>query len=166
MNPQESGNLGDVFSAHARSDRVAVVDLYDPTDPREYSYRDFNGNCDAVANGLLVAGLEPGDRVGILALNRVEFLEVLFGAMRAGCVPVMINVKLPDETVEFIIGDAAMKIVFADSDQAARVPTRVRTVAFDDGEDPFEVFKTIRCVSLNEERICISQEVIDDIALR
>ena len=141
MNPQESGNLGDVFLAHAGSDHVAVVDLYDPTDPREYSYRDFNGNCDAVANGLLVAGLEPGDRVGILALNRVEFLEVLFGAMRAGCVPVMINVKLPDETVEFIIGDAAMEIVFADSDQAARVPAGVRTVAFDDGEDPFEVFK-------------------------
>ena len=90
---------------------------------------------------MLVAGLEPGDRVGILALNRVEFLEVLFGAMRAGCVPVMINVKLPDETVEFIIGDAAMKIVFADYDQAARVPAGVRTVPFDDGEDPFEAFK-------------------------
>ena len=53
----------------------------------------------------------------------------------------MINVKLPDETVEFIIGDAAIKIVFADSDQAARVPAGVRTVPFDDGEDPFEVFK-------------------------
>ena len=49
MNPSESSNLGDVFVAHAGSDRVAVVDLYDPADPREYSYREFNGNCDAVA---------------------------------------------------------------------------------------------------------------------
>ena len=106
MNPSESGNLGDVYAAHASSDRVAVVDLYDPADPREYSYREFSRNCDAVANGLLLAGLEPGDRVGILAVNRVEFLEVLFGAMRAGCVPVMINVKLPDATVKFIIDDA------------------------------------------------------------
>ena len=141
MNPSESGNLGDVFAAHAGSDRIAVVDLYDPSDPREYSYREFSGNCDAVANGLLVAGLEPGDRVGILALNRVEFLEVLFGAMRAGCVPVMINVKLPDETVEYIIGDAEMKIVFADTDQASRVPGDVRTVAFGDGDDSFDGFK-------------------------
>ena len=141
MNPSESSNLGDVFVAHAGSDRVAVVDLYDPADPREYSYREFNGNCDAVANGLLVAGLEPGDRVGILALNRVEFLEVLFGAMRAGCVPVMINVKLPDETVEYIIGDAEMKIVFADVDQTGRVPHDVRTVSFGGIEDPFQDFK-------------------------
>jgi long-chain acyl-CoA synthetase len=141
MNPSESGNLGDVFAAHAASDRIAVVDLYDPNSPREYSYRDFSGACDAVANGLLIAGLEPGDRVGILALNRVEFLEVLFGAMRAGCVPVMINVKLPDDTVQYIVGDAGMKIVFSDGDQAARVPDGVRTVTFDGGTDPFDDFK-------------------------
>ncbi|CAN0572790.1 unnamed protein product, partial [Laminaria digitata] len=71
MNPSESGNLGDVFIAHANSDKVAVVDLYDTANPREFSYRDFNAACDAVANGLLVAGVEPGDRIGILALNRV-----------------------------------------------------------------------------------------------
>ena len=70
MNPSESGNLGDVFMAHAGSDRIAVVDLYDTANPREISFRDFSEACDAVANGLLVAGMEPGDRVGILALNR------------------------------------------------------------------------------------------------
>ena len=48
---------------------------------------------------MLVAGLEPGDRVRILALNQVEFLEVLF-ERASGMRPVMINVKLPDETVE------------------------------------------------------------------
>lgn len=141
MNPSESGNLGDVFQAHAKSDRIAVVDLYDPENPREFSYRQFSGACDAVANGLLMAGMEPGDRVGILALNRVEFLEVLFGAMRAGCVPVMINVKLPDETVGYIVGDAGMKIVFCDGNQCQRVPSGVRTVSFDGGADDYDDFK-------------------------
>ena len=141
MNPSSTGNLGDVFAAHANSDAIAVVDLYDTSNPREFSYRDFSRACDAVANGLLVAGMEPGDRVGILALNRVEFLEVLFGAMRAGCVPVMINVKLPDETVSYIVGDAGMKAVFADGAQVARVPAGVRTVSFDGGDDAFADFK-------------------------
>lgn len=141
MNPSESGNLGDVFSAHAESDRTAVIDLYDPENPREFTFREFSANCDAVANGLIVSGVEPGERVGILALNRVEFLEVLFGAMRAGCVPVMINVKLPDTTVEYIIGDADMKVVFSDLDQSARVPDGIRTVTFDGGSDPFDGFK-------------------------
>ena len=141
MNPSESGNLGDVFAAHAASDRPAVVDLYDPANPREFTYREFSRACDALANGLLIAGLEPGDRIGILALNRVEFLEVLFGAMRAGCVPVMINVKLPDETIEYIIQDADMKVVFADGDQASRVPAGVRTVSFEDGDDAYADLK-------------------------
>jgi acyl-CoA synthetase (AMP-forming)/AMP-acid ligase II len=135
MDPTESGNLGDVFMAHADSDRVAVVDLYDTENPRELSYKEFNAACDAVANGLLVSGMEPGDRIGILALNRVEFLEVLFGAMRAGCVPVMINVKLPDETVEYIVNDAEMKAVFADLNQAERIPEGVRTLTFPSASD-------------------------------
>ena len=81
----KSRNLGDVFTAHRDSDRIAVVDLYDPDRPREISFRSLNAEVDALARGLIRAGLVPGDRVGILALNRVEFLEVLFGAMRAGC---------------------------------------------------------------------------------
>ena len=141
MTPSASGNLGDVFSAHAGSNRPAVVDLYDPENPREFTYREFSGACDVVANGLLFAGFEPGDRIGILALNRVEFLEVLFGAMRVGCVPVMINVKLPDETVRYIVGDAGMKAVFADAEQAGRVPDGVRTVVFGGSDDPYEAFK-------------------------
>lgn len=143
MNPSSSGNLGDVFSAHAGSDDIAVVDLYDTEHPREYSYRDFNAACDSVANGLLLAGMEIGDRVGILALNRVEFLEVLFGAMRAGCVPVMINVKLPDDTVAYIVRDADMKAVFADGAQAGRVPDGVRTISFEGGADSYADFKVV-----------------------
>ena len=131
MEPPESGNLGDVFEAHSGSGNTAIVDLRDPRLPREYSYREFNAACNAVANGLLVGGLQFGDRVGILALNRVEFLEVLFGAMRAGCVPVMINVKLADETVEYIIRDSDMKLVFAESEQARRLQSDVQVVQFD-----------------------------------
>lgn len=141
MKVTESGNLGDVFAAHAASDRTAVVDLYDPEHPRECSYREFNAACDAVANGLLMAGLEPGNRVGIMALNRVEYLEVLFGAMRAGCVPVMVNIKLTDDTVKFILHDAGIGLVFADPDQAERVPSGIRTIIFGDGSDPFVNFK-------------------------
>ncbi len=72
MKLSDSGNLGDIFSEHSASARVAVIDLYDPKDPKEYTFQEFNAACDAAANGLLIAGIEPGDRIGILALNRVE----------------------------------------------------------------------------------------------
>ena len=109
-------NLGDVFRVHWSSDRPAIIDLHNPDQPREISFRELNAGCDALARGLRRAGFGPGDRIAILALNRVEFLEVLFGAMRAGCVPVMINAKLPAEQVRFIIADSGAGLVFADGD--------------------------------------------------
>lgn len=129
----DSGNLGDVFAALRDSDRLAITDLYDPQNPRQKTFAELNAAIDAVANGLLLAGMQPGDRVGILALNRVEFLEVLFGAMRAGCVPVMINVKLATDTIRFIVQDSGAKIVFADAGFADRPPAGVRVVCFGAG---------------------------------
>lgn len=125
-----SGNLGDVFRDHADGDRLAIIDLSDPDAPREISFAALDSGCDALARGLVRAGLGWGDRIGILALNRVEFLEVLFGAMRAGCVPVMINAKLPAEQVRFIIDDAGAQIVFAEAGFRALCRPGTRIVEF------------------------------------
>jgi acyl-CoA synthetase (AMP-forming)/AMP-acid ligase II len=143
----QGANLGDVFRAHEQSDRLAIIDLHDPDQPREISFRELNAGCDAMARGLRRAGFGPGDRIAILALNRVEFLEVLFGAMRAGCVPVMINAKLPAEQVRFIIADSGARLVFADGD-FSHLPTpdtpmvRFGTGEYTDFRDPgsFESF--------------------------
>ena len=137
----EAGNLGDVFSAYGDSDRTAVIDLYDERNPREISFRTLTANCDALARGLTRIGLGVGDRIGIVALNRVEFLEVMFGAMRAGCVPVMINAKLPPEQVQYIINDSGSKIVFCDPDLAHLCGPDTKTVTFGgDGGDTYADF--------------------------
>jgi acyl-CoA synthetase (AMP-forming)/AMP-acid ligase II len=134
----EPRNLGDIFGDHRDSARIAVVDLHDPDQPREISFAALHAACDAVANGLRAAGLKPGDRIGVLALNRVEFLEAMFGAMRAGCVPVMINVKLPAPQVHYIVADSGARIVFADAEFTPLLPPGVRTVTFG---DEFNAFK-------------------------
>ena len=144
---EDSGNLGDVFAAYGDSERVAVVDLYDDQNPQEISFRELNARCDAVARGLIRAGLGKDDRVAIIALNRVEFLEVMFGAMRAGCVPVMINAKLPADQVRFIVVDAGARIVFCDPEFEELCAPGTKTVVF--GGDyrafvdpgPFETFR-------------------------
>ncbi len=131
------GNLGDIFAHLADSDRTAVIDLYDAGSPRERSFRQLDAGCGAVANGLRRARLRPGDRVAILALNRLEYLEALFGAMRAGCVPVMVNVKLPPEGAHAIVRDAGAKLAFGDPDFRPLCPDEVRFVAF---EGDYEAF--------------------------
>jgi acyl-CoA synthetase (AMP-forming)/AMP-acid ligase II len=140
---EQGRNLGDVFAHHAESDRTAIVDLYDPDNPREVSFRDLIAGCGAVSNGLLVAGVQPGERIAILALNRLEYLEVLFGAMRAGCIPVMVNIKLPSDTLNYILKDSGAKIAFVDAEFADLCDgvDDLRVVTFgDQGSDRFEDF--------------------------
>ncbi|MBT5458709.1 MAG: acyl--CoA ligase, partial [Rhodospirillaceae bacterium] len=144
---EDSGNLGDVFAAYGDSERIAIVDLYDEHNPQEISFRELNARCDAVARGLVKAGLGKDDRVAIIALNRVEFVEVMFGAMRAGCVPVMINAKLPADQVQFIVADANARIVFCDPEFEALCAAGTKTVVFGDAyrnfgdPGPFETFR-------------------------
>lgn len=108
------GNLGLLFAEYAQSDRVAIVDLRDPLQPRPVSFRELDDGCNAVARGLTRSGIRLGDRVGILSLNRIEFVTALLGAMRAGAVPVPINVKLAAETVSYILADAGARLVLAE----------------------------------------------------
>src|SRR5262249_24448574 len=120
-----------LFAAHASSGRPAVVDLRDPARPRTVSYRELDTQCDAVARGLVRAGLRPGDRIGILSLNRAEFVPTLLGAMRAGVVPVPVNVKLRGDGVAYIVRDAAARLVFTEPATRALVPAGVRVIDFE-----------------------------------
>ncbi len=135
------GNLGLAFAAHARAARPAIVDLRDAKQPKPVSYRELDAACNAVARGLVRAGLRAGDRIGILSLNRVEFVMTLLGAMRAGVVPVPVNIKLAADSIAFILGDAGAKLVFAEPALRHLCPSGLRAVVYDDkGADAFDAF--------------------------
>jgi acyl-CoA synthetase (AMP-forming)/AMP-acid ligase II len=131
------GNLGLLFAEHAQSGRPAIVDLRDPKRPRPVSYRELDASCNAIARGFVKSGLTPGDRVGILSLNRVEFVMTLLGAMRAGFVPVPVNVKLPADSVAYILHDAGARVVFAEQDTRRLVPAGLRVVEYGENFERF-----------------------------
>jgi len=116
--------------------------------PVEISYRALDRACDGVARALLARGLEKGDRVGILALNRHEYVAVMFGAMRAGIVPVPINIKMPAAAVADIAHDAGVRLMFAAAAERGLCPGDIPVVDFDTEDyaafldsgpfDPFE----------------------------
>jgi long-chain acyl-CoA synthetase len=141
------GNLGLLFAEHAKSDRSAIIELHDPDKPRLVSFRQLEAGCNAVASGLQRAGLKPGDRTGILSLNRAEFVMTLLGAMRVGAVPVPVNVKLPADAVAYILADAGVRLLFTDAGSKRLAPAGLHAVEFgaeferflDAG--PFEAFE-------------------------
>ena len=124
------GNLGLLFAEHAQSERAAIIDLRDSNRPRPVSFRELDAGCNAVARGLARAGLKPGDRIGILSLNRVEFVMTLLGAMRAGIVPVPINIKLPLETVSYILADAGARLVLAEKEYKYLINNDLNVIEF------------------------------------
>src|SRR5467141_3202772 len=134
------GNLGLVFAEHAESDRIAVTELPEDGPPRATSFCDLDAACNAYARGLVRAGLKPRDRVGILSPNHVQFVLALFGAMRAGVVPVPINIKLSADTVSYILADAAVRLVFAEREFKRLIPDGLEVVFFGRGADSFESF--------------------------
>jgi acyl-CoA synthetase (AMP-forming)/AMP-acid ligase II len=125
-----AANVGIMFAGHAGP---AVLDLARGDDPPAVAYGALEGASNAVARGLRARGLGVGDRVGILALNRVEYLETIFGAMRAGVVPVPLNARLPAETIDLIARDAGTRLVFTDAPTRRLVPAGVPVVDYDDG---------------------------------
>jgi len=131
------GNLGLLFAEHAGSDRPAIIELREPGKPRPVSFRELEADCNAVARGLVKAGLKPGNRIGILSLNRVEFVMTFLGAMRAGVVPVPVNVKLPADGVAYILKDADARMVFCETGVKRLAPAGLRVVDYDGNFERF-----------------------------
>ncbi len=134
----ELKNLGDLTDRTLDLNRLAVIDLYDPQAPREYSHRDVDLMAGGVARLLTARGLARGARVAVLALNRIEYIAAYFGIMRAGFVAVPVNTKLPAETVAHVLKDSEVAMAFVDAARRAVVPAAMPVIDFDDeGESGF-----------------------------
>jgi acyl-CoA synthetase (AMP-forming)/AMP-acid ligase II len=132
-------NLGDLLDRSRPADTPALIDCLDWEHPREYSHGEIDRLATECARGLLARGLERGDAVAILAGNRAEFLIAYFGTMRAGLVSVPVNHKFPRDTIEFVMRDSAVKLVFCDHERRAQVPPGMPLIDFDSkGGDGFD----------------------------
>jgi fatty-acyl-CoA synthase len=127
------------------ADRTALVFPYQAT---RFTFAEFDREVERVARGMIACGLKPGERIGIWAPNRVEWLLTLFAAARAGLVLVNINPAYRSFELEYalrLVGCSALVFSpsFKSSDYAAMLaalipelaaaaPGRVVCVAFPD----------------------------------
>ena len=125
------GNLGAIFAPHAAASHAAIIDLSNEDAPVEITYGALDDACKGVARALTAKGLGIGDRIGILGLNRHEYIAVMFGAMRAGLVPVPINIKMPPASVADIAHDAGVKLMFTAAAERKLCPNHIPAVNFD-----------------------------------
>lgn len=107
-------NVGFLGTDHRDPDAVALID--DPSGPgeRTWTWGRLDGLANAHARRLNDRGLVAGDRVALMGRNSAHYVAALLGAMRAGLVPVPVNVKLPPRTVTHILTDSGARVVLHD----------------------------------------------------
>ena len=82
--------IGEAFDAAVRqwSEKTALVVRHQDI---RWTYAELAARVDTFAAGLLSFGLEPGDRIGIWAPNRAEWVITQFATAKAGLILVNIN---------------------------------------------------------------------------
>jgi O-succinylbenzoate-CoA ligase len=78
----------------------------DGTHANRLTFEELNTRCNRLANALLAAGVQPGERVGLLLMNSAEFMEAYFALAKVGAVIVPLNWRLVADELEFILKDS------------------------------------------------------------
>lgn len=80
---------------------------------RRVSYGGLAQRAGLVATGLRARGIGRSDRVGLLISNRVEWLEIAFGAMMAGATVVPFSTWSTRSELDFLIPDSGVRFLFS-----------------------------------------------------
>lgn len=83
-------------------------------DIHRYTFGEMAVRAKKLAQALGRLGVEPGDRVGTLAWNGYRHLELYYAASGSGSILHTLNPRLHPDQLEWIINDAADKVLFFD----------------------------------------------------
>ncbi|MGH3874834.1 MAG: AMP-binding protein [Pseudonocardiaceae bacterium] len=114
-------NLDRTVARHG--DREALVDC---PSGRRWTYSQLRVEVDALAHGLLAAGISTGDRVGIWAPNCPEWLLTQYATAKIGAILVTINPAYRTHELEYVLSQAGIRMLvaaesFKTSDYAAMI---------------------------------------------
>jgi fatty-acyl-CoA synthase len=104
-------------------DREAVVSCHQGV---RLTYAELDAAVDRLASGLIAAGIETGERVGIWAPNCVEWVLVQFATAKVGAILVNINPAYRTHELEYALRHSGVKLLvsaraFKTSDYMAMV---------------------------------------------
>ncbi len=108
--------LGDTIGANfdrtvaSHGDRAALADV---PSGRRWTYAELAADVDALALGLLEAGIAKGDRVGIWAPNCAEWVFTQYATAKIGAILVNINPAYRTSELEFVLNQSGARLLVA-----------------------------------------------------
>lgn len=104
--------IGNCFDRIAATypDKEAIVVRHQDI---RWTFAEYNAKVNELATGLLKLGIEPGDRVGIWAPNRIEWCLTQFATAKIGAVMVCINPAYRLYELEYALNKVECKAIIA-----------------------------------------------------
>ena len=96
-----------------RAEKIAVY-----SDRGNRTYGELAEDANRFGNGLLALGLGRGDRVLLLMDDTPSYPAAIFGAIRAGMVPILANTLSSPDLISFYIEDAGARVMIFDESHA------------------------------------------------
>ena len=123
--------LGDylpINAKHTPSQRCVVLG-----DGTTYTFAEVNRRVNQFVSAMQARGFRKGDRFGVLATDRLQFLECVLAAAKVGLVYVPLNYRLSRPEIELLLRDAGPRALFVSEEYAelaGRVIPNVSTIEF------------------------------------
>jgi len=134
---------GDLLGERARlsPDKTALVFV---STGERLTFRQLDERARRVAAAWHDLGVAKGDRIGLLAYNRIEFLDCFFAAGKSGVVLVPLGTRLTAHELGYVVRDSGMRALIYDG-AFGEVIRELRAlvsldhwIALDDPADPFD----------------------------
>ncbi|GAA3595798.1 non-ribosomal peptide synthetase [Nonomuraea rosea] len=120
--PITPATLGGLFDAAANRDPAAVAVTQCALDgsTRSLTYGELAEAKNELAAALRAAGVGPGERVAVAVPRSLEQVAALVAIVTAGGAYVPLEPAYPDERLEYILADAAPRVVLVDREHRDR----------------------------------------------
>lgn len=103
--------------------------IYDYNYQTSYTYSQLWSAANGLALHLQTQGVKTGDRVAVLAKNKVETVILFFALQRLGAILVPVNFRLTAPEVDYILNDCKPKILFYELDFKSIVDNLTQTAS-------------------------------------
>ena len=138
--------------ALVRPNKVALI-----CGEQSLTYAELNVRARRVANALGKLGVKAGDRVAVMAHNSMALLEIASGLSKLSAIAVLLNYRLREREVAYILNDCQAKVAIAGPElvevvDAARAEVRGEVIYVAIGDEAHTSSPLAGCAM----RICLS----------
>lgn len=133
-----SVSLSPIFIGLARFGQRPAILALGPAGATTWSYAELASHVEALAGGLIQAGLQRGEAVALFAADSPPWIAAALAAIRAGGAVLPVDAQLPDDVLAHVLADSGARIIFTASDRVerlARLAPALRFVLLDACDD-------------------------------